>query len=432
MYCSAHWELRALLAREREVTVALPPESVRPPDREQFVPEPSVERGQGRPPISVKLLVNFAPQKPGAATLDPLDTAGLVSILRTVARNPEIQRFSVTAFNLEGRRMLYRQSFTDRIDFPSLGDAIRKLGLGIVNVTQLASKNGDVAFLTTLLENEVRTESRADAFIFVGLKTQLDSGVPEEEIKKVRELQSPVFYLNYSPDRQAFPWRDTIGRVVKFFKGREYTISGPLDLCNAMSDLMSRIFQFKQTQFKQTRTPGGRLEVAQFAGESQIRETGRGVERPAKPAPRQKQPAKVDAEADPSRSYGGSWREAISGALQVMASNRDPTEFTEAAEDDPPLSDVSIANVKMHGPDGLEGDLCSVSYTLSSRLHRPVTVTVDVSVNGGGIEIHARYVDSIGPNTGSEVKHSEHLLCLPAGGDGRNRVTASISSVRVQ
>jgi hypothetical protein len=427
-YCSAHWDLRAQLGpKDREVTVALPPESVRPLDREQFVPEPSVQRAQGGPPTTVKLLVNFAPQNPGAAALDPLDTAGLVSILRTIARNPEIQHFSVTAFNLEGRQMLYHQSYIDRIDFPSLGDAIQKLGLGTVNVTQLVSKNGDVTFLTKLLENEAGAEPRPDAFIFVGLKVQLDSGVREEEIKKVRELGSPVFYLNYAPDRQAFPWRDTVGRVVKFFKGREYTISGPLDLCNAVSDMMSRIFRFKQT-----RRPGGRFEGSQFPGESQILEAGKGMgDRRAKPAQRQRQPEQTTAEPDASPSHGGGWREAIGAAMQGMASNRSPTAFTATAEDEPSFSDVSIANVKLHDLNGLDDDACSVSYTLSNRFHRPVTVTVDVSVNAGGSESHARYVDRIGPNTGSDVKHDEHLRCPPADAD-RGRAAATVSSVQVR
>lgn len=416
-YCSAHWDLRALLeAKDREVAVALPPESVRPRDREQFVPEPAVQRAQGGTPIHVKLLVNFAPENPGAAVLAPFDTAGLVSILRTIARNPEIQHFSVTAFNLEGRRTLYRQSYTDKIDFPSLGDALQKLGLGTVNVTQLASKNGDAAFLTNLLDREARAESRPDAFIFVGLKVQLDSGVPEEELRKIGDLESPVFYLNYTPDRQAFPWRDTIGRVVKFFKGREYTISGPLELCNAVSDMMSRIFQFKKT-----RTPSGRFEGSAFPAESPIREV-------AKEDRQAKSPQHGTAKPDPSPSYDTGWRKAMGAALQSMASNRGPTAPNETAGDEPSYSEVSIANVILHAPNETDSDVCSVSYTLSSRFHRPLAVAVDVSVHGEGWESHARYTDSIGPDTASGFNHSEHLQCRPA---SANRVTAIVSSVRV-
>jgi hypothetical protein len=116
-----------------------------------------------------------------------------MSILRTISRNPDIHNFSVTAFNLEGRWMLYRQSYTDRVDFPSLGDAIQKLDLGTIDVTELVSKNGDSVFLAKLLENERRAESLPDALIFVGLKVQLDSRVAEEELKKVRELESLSF-----------------------------------------------------------------------------------------------------------------------------------------------------------------------------------------------------------------------------------------------
>lgn len=404
-YCSAHWDLQASLqAKDRDVTVALPPESVQPAEREQFTPEPAVQRAQGALPINVKLLVNFSPPKPGAAALDPADIAGLVSILRALARNPAIQRFSVTAFNLDGRQMLYRQPHSDGIDFPALGDALQNLDLGVVNVTQLASKNGDAAFLTKLLEDEARNESRPDAVIFVGLKIQLDSGLPEEGIKKVRELASPVFYLNYVPDRQAFPWPDTIGRVVKSLKGREYTISGPSDLCNAVRDTLSQILLFKQS-----RAPGGGFEGSRFSG--------------GQPA------GEVTAESNPSPPYDGGWRKAMGSALQAVASNRGPTPLTETAGYEPSLSDVSVAKVKLHNSNGPSGGVCSVSYNLSNRFHRSVSVTVDVKVGGEGL---GSYVDTIGANSSSAVAHNEFAQCRPAGADGANRVTAIIRSIRVR
>jgi hypothetical protein len=36
--------------------------------------------------------------------------------------------------------------------------------------------------------------------------------------------------------------------MVKFFKGREYTITGPRDLWNAVTEMVTRIAKFKQTR----------------------------------------------------------------------------------------------------------------------------------------------------------------------------------------
>jgi hypothetical protein len=267
-YCSAHWDIRALLTgKEQEVTLALTPDSVQPPSRGPFVPEPPIEQTLTAVPINLKLLVNFAPQNPGAAVLDPLDIGGLVSILRSIARTPGVKNFSVVAFNLEERRTVYRQSESETIDFPALGDALKQLRLGTVSASQLASKNrnGDVEFLTTLLESEAETESRPDAVILVGLRLQLSSGVSDQAKKRVTELGLPVFYLNYASDRQAARWRDTIGRVVQYVKGREYTISEPRELCSAVSEMMSRI-----SKFKQSRTSIGSLEGLGFHGDNEL------------------------------------------------------------------------------------------------------------------------------------------------------------------
>jgi hypothetical protein len=313
-YCSAHWEIRASLSgKEKAVTVALPPASVQPPDRGQFVPEPPVERIPTESPVNVKLLINFAPSNPGAAALDPLDVAGLVSILRNIARSPDIKNFSVVAFNLGERRTLYRQSSSDEIDFPALGEALKNLGLGTVSASHLASKNGDAAFIAKLLVNEAESKSPPDALIFVGLKSQLNSRVPEEEMKSVAELGSPVFYLNYASDPQAAPGRDTIGRVVQFFKGREYTISGPRDLCNAVSEMMSRI-----SQFKQTRTSAGSPEVSGFFGDksvSQTRAAAKDSEKLPDKAAKQQRHLGGQVAAEPDMRPSSGWREAGGAAL---------------------------------------------------------------------------------------------------------------------
>lgn len=247
-FCSVYWDTDASLAsKDRQVSVALPPQAVRPLEAEQFQDEPPLPRVQDRA-LNVKVLMNFAPPNPASAALDPSDTLALVSILRSISRNPQIGKLSLVAFNAQEQKEFYRQEYSERVDFPALGESLKQVKLGTVDLSRLAQKHPGTEFLSSLVKNEVGGDPHPDALIFVGPKSLLDSNVPQDDLKQVGELDYPVFYMNYNADPQAVPWRDAIGRMVKFFKGREYTISGPRDLWNAMTEMVSRITKSKESK----------------------------------------------------------------------------------------------------------------------------------------------------------------------------------------
>ncbi|MBC7928642.1 MAG: acetyltransferase, partial [Bryobacteraceae bacterium] len=142
----------------------------------------------------------------------------------------------------------YRQDNAEKIDFPSLGDALQSLNLGTVDLKRLGQKNGDTDFLTSLIREEVGTPGPAvpDAVVFAGPKALLEESIPQESLRQFGELNYPVFYMNYNLYPQAVPWSDTISKAVKFMKGQEYTISRPRDLWFAVSEMVSRIVKSKQ------------------------------------------------------------------------------------------------------------------------------------------------------------------------------------------
>lgn len=246
-FCSASWSVDAALApKERQMTLALPPQAIRNAQTEEFEPEPPVRRMEQNPPLDVKMLVNFAPHRMESAALDPLDTLALVSILRNISRNPQIGKFSLVVFNIQEQSVLLKENSVDQIDFPALGRALQKLNLGTVRASQLAQKNGDVTFLSNLIRNETSSGPNPDGLILVSPKTVIDVSLPQDDLKQIGELPYPVFYINYDADPQAMPWRDVIGRMVKLLKGREYTISGPRDLWNAVSETVSKIAKSRQ------------------------------------------------------------------------------------------------------------------------------------------------------------------------------------------
>ena len=243
--CSFYWDSQAQLApKDRQMDLAILPGAIARADAEQFKEEPPVQRVQKEAPLNVKVLINFAPQISGSAALQPLDTAALVSILRSIAREPRIGKFSIIAFNMQEERIVYRQEGADRIDFPALGDALTSLNLGTVDLKRLSEKHGEADFLADLLKKEVATgakDEHPDALIFAGPKVTLESGLPPDALKEVSSVDFPVFYMNYNLNPQANPWKDAIGHTVKFVRGYEYTITKPRDLWFAVSDLVSRV-----------------------------------------------------------------------------------------------------------------------------------------------------------------------------------------------
>jgi hypothetical protein len=74
----------------------------------------------------------------------------------------------------------------------------------------------------------------------------LDEAVPQETLKPfVPDVDYPVFYMNYTLNPQSTPWRDSISRAVRVFKGTEYTISRPRDLFFSVSEMVTRIVKWK-------------------------------------------------------------------------------------------------------------------------------------------------------------------------------------------
>jgi hypothetical protein len=143
---------------------------------------------------------------------------------------------------MQEQRVLYRQPNGDKIDFPALGAAMTELKLGTVNIRQLGDKHADTGFLSQLIKEEVGdTRDHPDAIVFAGPKVMLDQNVPAETLRDIGTVDFPMFYMNYNSNPQQVPWRDAIGRAVRYFHGIEYTITRPRDLWLAVNEMCSQI-----------------------------------------------------------------------------------------------------------------------------------------------------------------------------------------------
>jgi hypothetical protein len=245
--CSSYWDSEAALnPRDRQVKLVIAAGAVQAVQNESFSEEPPVARVQDEPALNVKVLLNYAPQSANSAAIQPLDTSALVAILRSIARDPHIGKFSLVAFNLHEQKVLYRQQDADKIDFPKLGEALAALKLGTVDLQRLSNKNGEAEFLADLIRKEIgEGKSRPDAVVFAGPKAMLENGLQTDSLRDIGDVQFPVFFMNYNLNPQQMPWRDSIGSAVKHFKGYEFTISRPRDLWIAVTEMVSRIVRLK-------------------------------------------------------------------------------------------------------------------------------------------------------------------------------------------
>ena len=245
--CSFHWDSEATLpSKDKQMTLDIAASAVQALDPEVFKPEPPILREQKPAPLNVKVMVNFAPQDANSAALQPLDTRALLSMMRSISREPRICKFSVVAYNMQQQKVIYRQDEASQIDFPALGQAVRSLRLGTVDLKHLVQKHSDTDFLAQLMTSEVKDpKDSLDALIFAGPKVMLDDGLTPDTLKQLSDVKFPVFYMNYNANPQANPWRDAIGNTVRFLKGVEYTISRPRDLFFAWSEIIGRIVKSK-------------------------------------------------------------------------------------------------------------------------------------------------------------------------------------------
>jgi hypothetical protein len=256
--CSSEWDIEAALPpKDKPMPLFIEPHQIAEALVEPFVEDPLPTARERADNLDVKLLVNFAPQNALAPELQRSDTDALVSILKAIQRDPHVARISLVAFNIEETRVVYRQQAADQIDFPALGKALKTVKLGTVNVARLSERHSQTDFLQDLIEKEVGTADHPDAVIFAGPKAMLDADVPQDDLRRIGDIECPVFYMNYNLNPQAVPWKDSISHAIRAFKGTEYTISRPRDLWFSTTEMVNRILRNKHQHSIATASGGG-------------------------------------------------------------------------------------------------------------------------------------------------------------------------------
>lgn len=244
--CTSHWEIEARPDDDvGDLPMGLPADEVGSHPVDPFMEEPPDSRDT-RQGLHVTLLVNLSPGNLNAGAMNPGELNAIVSILRSITREPWIGSFDVVAFSVPQAQVIYRALNISRLDFPALGRAMKHVPMGTVSYRQLKNPDNEMKFLGKLLAQEMQRSSKAsDAVIVIGPKLDVDRRVPRALLANANDAKCPVFYLDYNADPHANPWRDAISAGLRVYHGIEYSLAAPRDVERSLKDMMLRIGKHK-------------------------------------------------------------------------------------------------------------------------------------------------------------------------------------------
>jgi hypothetical protein len=239
--CSAYWRVSARMPlKGGEMSAGVPPGVVAESGADLYASQEAARAEDDQQRLSLTILLNIGSPVEGAAGMSSSDSAALVSTLRSILRDPRINNVCLTAFDLKHRQVIFQQDNIRLVNLASLEKAIASVRYGTIDVNQLGVDHGEGRFLVRLAAERAK-QKRPDALIFIGQKMLNEDGMTRELLAQLGEARCPVFYLTYASSPGQNPWRDLIGSAVKYWRGREFSISRPLDLLSAWSKIVTQL-----------------------------------------------------------------------------------------------------------------------------------------------------------------------------------------------
>lgn len=207
-----------------------------------FAEDPPIRRLASKNLLHVRVLVNFTPTDPRNVRLRSYDLQNLIAILRAISREPTFGTFDLTAFNMQQERIIFEQDAFPRIDFPTLGRAVKTIEGGTVDLARLSDENSGARFLGSLLKRSFNLQNSVPgAVVILGPKLVLEQHVSLGQPDKGQGSSVPAFHFIYDSTPSAYPWRDAISNALKSHNVLEYGITFPKDLITAMRDMLKHL-----------------------------------------------------------------------------------------------------------------------------------------------------------------------------------------------
>ena len=238
--CSAHWTATAQMpARTADLAAAAPKNLIRPYREGTFADEPPVARATpASGGLHVALLVNIAPLDRNRFKLNSHEIESLVTMLRTLHREPSFGLFSLTAFHAYDRRLVYEAERQTRLDFAALGEAIEAVPAGVVGVEALADEDGDQQFLSALLNTAFDAgQERPDAIVIMGPKVDRDAAI-SPDLLQINARPKAIFQFSFNRNPHSYPWPGAIESALRPHGLVHSNVARPQDFSRALAGLL--------------------------------------------------------------------------------------------------------------------------------------------------------------------------------------------------
>jgi hypothetical protein len=216
----------------KDATILTPPDTVEPLDAQTwpgFAPD-----GNGRATI----FIHAAPVRPRryVARLSSWDRQILMSSLNSLLRNTRYQSACVVVFDLERRRVIFRDPSFSRASLRRLGRQLAGVDLSTISMETIQAGPSPDAFIQEMLRTELKEPNRSDSFVFLG--TTWRAGPKLQPLPAdLRESMARTWFLAFR--HPAVNDEDTVSSLVKQVRGKTFNVYGPPDLASAIRNMMS-------------------------------------------------------------------------------------------------------------------------------------------------------------------------------------------------
>lgn len=230
------WRLNvSIRGDQRGVALAIKPLTAEPVDDQAWQTVPSL-RGN----LRLTIFLDAAPINPYHTTLRAWDRAFLLESVYSVLRQTPHRSVHLVAFNLDQQRELFRSDQFDGAAFQALAHALNESELSTVSVKVL-KKRDSPEFLIALANQELAA-SRADAIIFLGPNTRMDTRVSAAALTEKQLGSPPFFYFEYFP-WEAAPFPDSIDSLVRASGGKVFKVHSPAQLDQSIDKMLVQLKQ---------------------------------------------------------------------------------------------------------------------------------------------------------------------------------------------
>lgn len=169
--------------------------------------------------------------------LSAYDRGALLGSLASILNQSDFGKVRLVAFDLLGKRVLFRTPNLDAREFWQLNRTLEGANFGSVDAKTLQRGPSDTQLLDQLIREELGHSVKSDAVLFLGAEGYMARNMPETLESAAQDLP-PSLYVGFL--RFPVPMEDAMFQVVRKAKGKRIMLVRPQDLVNAIKALNNR------------------------------------------------------------------------------------------------------------------------------------------------------------------------------------------------